>query len=204
MVVSPEYPKAPHHRFPVAIDCLVDIINSVFDDESLPFDRSKVAIGGFSAGANLAMAVSRHPSLQGRIAGLMAFYPPVNFTAKAVDIAAREAELAGGAAAAVEVKSKSGGVLPQDGLTMFSWGYLPEGQDLRDPRLSPTLAKRDSLPKKIYIVGCELDLLCAEAEKMAIKMAGPGGSESENKDCWERNGVKWERVLGEDHGKFTM
>jgi hypothetical protein len=58
VVVSFDYPKSPSHRFPTAVQALTDLVNVVLDDDSLPIDTSKVAIGGFSAGANLACAVT--------------------------------------------------------------------------------------------------------------------------------------------------
>ncbi|OBT42553.1 hypothetical protein VE00_06208 [Pseudogymnoascus sp. WSF 3629] len=188
LVVSLDYPKSPSYRFPTAIQALTDLVNAVLDDDSLPIDKSKVAIGGFSAGGNLACAVSQNKALQGRIKGLMAFYPPANFLPTTTD-------------ESMANPKGAGATLPQDQLSMFGWGYVKAGQDLRDPILSPVFALRESLPPKICIFGCELDLLCRQAEIMAEKMASCGPSERVGSDlAWERNGVKWEKILGEDHG----
>lgn len=46
------------------------------------------------------------------------------------------------------------------------------GQDLCDPQLSPFFAKRSDFPKRLWIVGCELDLLGHEAWRAAHKFAG--------------------------------
>jgi hypothetical protein len=46
-------------------------VNAVLDDNSLPFDRKKVAMGRASAGANLSLAVTQDESLQGRIGGVV-------------------------------------------------------------------------------------------------------------------------------------
>lgn len=185
LVVSLAYPLAPQHRFPTAKNALISIINSILEDESLPFDRSKVAIGGFSAGANLAFSTSQHESLQGRIHGLVAFYPPTNFSA-----VARVPEGVVGA----------GEALSQDQLNMFSWAYVLEGQDLHDPTLSPRFAERRNLPPKLCIIGCELDLLCESAERMTEQLAGRPSDEDNRELIWEQNGVRWEKVVGEDHG----
>ena len=59
LVVSLNYPKAPTHPFPGAAVALTSAVKAVLNDKTLPFDRSKVALGGFSAGGNLALAVAQ-------------------------------------------------------------------------------------------------------------------------------------------------
>ena len=192
LVVSLDYPKSPSYRFPTAVQALTDLVNAVLDDDSLPIDKSKVAIGGFSAGGNLACAVSQNKSLQGRIGGLVSFYPPANFLPRTADESMANPEGAGAA-------------LPQDQLSMFGWGYVKAGQDLRDPILSPIFAPRETLPPKICIFGCELDLLCKQEEIMAEKLASCGSGQRVGSElAWERNGVKWEKILGEDHGTYLL
>lgn len=94
-------------------------------------------------------------------------------------------------------------VLPKSQMMMLSWGYVGAGQDLRDPRLSPWSVDRGNFPKGICVVGCENDALCAENEAMAERM-GDAGTESGGRIgdelSWEQNGVRWEKILGEDHG----
>lgn len=80
LVISLHYPLAPQHRYPKAVKAIIDVVNAILEDESLPFDRNKVAIGGSSAGANLSLAAVQDPSLQGKIGGVVPFYPPVDFT----------------------------------------------------------------------------------------------------------------------------
>jgi hypothetical protein len=122
----------------------------------------------------------------------VAFYPPVNFSSRTTD------EL-------ITTPEGSGAVLPQDQLSMFSWGYVKEGQDLKDPILSPTFAPRQSLPPKICIFGCELDFFCRELAIMAEKMVSYGSEQRVGSElAWERNGVKWEKILGEDHGMNAL
>ena len=190
LVVSLDYPKSPAHQFPVAVQALTDIVNAVLEDDTLPIDTTKVAIGGFSAGGNLAFGVCQDKTLQGKIGGIVSLYAAVNFAAKSGEKQATAPEGAGA-------------VLPQDQLTMFSWAYVKEGQDLTDPVLSPAYAPRGTLPPKLYIIGCELDLLCRESEILAERLASEGAGELSGSDIlWEKNGVKWEKILGEDHGMF--
>jgi len=188
LVVSLDYPKAPQHRFPAPVKALVELINTVLEDEALPFDKTKVAIGGFSAGGNLALAVSQHESLQGKIKGVVSYYPVVDFTTPTeVNMATRP-------------KDADPDAL-ENNVHMFNWGYIKPGQDLSDPLLSVTYAPREKLPSKIYIIGCEYDLLCRDAELMARKFANAGETSKASDVAWEKNGVKWEKILGEIHGR---
>lgn len=188
IVVSVDYPKAPGSPFPAAVHSLIDSVKGVLEDETIPFDRTKVAVGGFSAGANLSLAICQDEALQGKIGGIVAFYPPCDFLPS---ISEKLATRPGNA--------------PPDPLehfaTMFDWGYFPKDQDLRDPQLSVTYAPREKLPAKICIVGCEYDLLCDEAHSMAQKWGAIGTGERKGNDLvWEQNGIRWEKVLGEVHG----
>jgi alpha/beta hydrolase fold len=163
-------------------------VKAVLEDESLPIDREKVTIGGSSAGANLSLACSQDPSLQGKIGGLVAYYPPSDIsTPVKVSMASRPVH--------------AGKDSLETAADMFNWAYCTVDVNLRDPQLSPTYAERAKLPPKLYIVGCEFDMLCRDSEIMAEKFASVGnGKRTGTDDNWERNGVKWEKVLGEDHG----
>jgi dienelactone hydrolase len=80
VVVSVNYPKAPLYPYPEAIEELVRIVKSVLDDDSLPVDKTKVALGGFSAGANLSLSIALRDELQGRLRGLLLYYPVTDFS----------------------------------------------------------------------------------------------------------------------------
>ncbi|KAM0138676.1 hypothetical protein ACHAP3_003540 [Botrytis cinerea] len=185
LVISLDYPKAPGSTFPQPVDQLTDVVNSILEDESLPFDRSKVAIGGFSAGGCYSLAVPQASSLQGRIHGVCAFYPVPGFvTPPSVSIAARP--------------SYATKDMLEDFMPLFNYAYINPGTDLCDPRLSVMYADREMLPKKICMVGCELDLLWYDAEFMAERLVGKDRVEGET--VWERDGVRWEKVMGVEHG----
>lgn len=79
------------------------------------------------------------------------------------------------------------------------------GQSLHDPQLSPVFAKQETLPPKIFFIGCEYDLLCRESEVMAEKMVRErSGQTVKSGDSWEQAGIKWEKVLAEEHGKHSL
>ncbi|KAH7342568.1 prolyl oligopeptidase-like protein [Rhexocercosporidium sp. MPI-PUGE-AT-0058] len=188
LVVSIDYPKSPAHPYPAGVQAVTDIVKAILEDETLPFDKNKVAIGGFSAGANLSLAVSQDDSLREKLRGVVAYYPPVNWTTTL------DQKLA------TKPKDSPTDILLSNG-PAFDWAYLPPGTDLQDPQLSVALAPRHQLPQKLYIIGCELDLLCGDSEVMAEKLANMGiGQRVGTEHVWEQNGVKWEKVLGEEHG----
>ncbi len=190
LIVSLDYPKAPRHRFPSQLEALVDVINAVLSDSTLPIDRFRVAIGGSSAGGNLALGVCQDESLRGSLGAVVALYAPMDFS---VDQERKRK------------KMFQGEVLPKSQMMMFSWGYVSEGQELRDPRLSPFYARRENLPKWMFLVGCGEDALCHEDERMARRMSELSSDLGERVGtdlCWEHNGIRWEEIVGEDHGKF--
>ncbi|KAK0125608.1 hypothetical protein ONS96_009442 [Cadophora gregata f. sp. sojae] len=190
LVVSLDYPKSPAHPYPAGVQAATDIVKAILEDDALPFDRQKVAIGGFSAGANFSLAVSQDEGLQKKLGGVVAYYPPVNWTTTL------EQKLA------TRPKDAPPDVLLSMG-PAFDWAYLPPGTNLADPQLSVAFAPRDKLPPKVYIIGCELDMLCGDSEVMAQKLAKIGtGQRVGTENVWVQNGVKWEKVLGEEHGMW--
>jgi acetyl esterase/lipase len=188
-VVSINYRKAPSCPFPFLVEDAAAVAKAVLADDGLPVDRSRVALGGFSAGGNLSLAIAQMDGLRGRIESIVAIYPVVDFS---------------GAFKGSFKKTKEG---RRDGLEktghLFDWGYVSAGQDRRDPLLSPIYAKRESLPPRIFMIGAEYDVLCHEAEVMALRLTGRGPQpEIGNGDSWERDGIKWRKVLDVQHG-FT-
>lgn len=53
----------------------------------------------------------------------------------------------------------------------FDWSYVPVGQNLRDPLLSPIFASKESLPPHVFLIACELDLSSHDAWRMAHQLA---------------------------------
>lgn len=192
LVVSLDYPKSPANPYPAAVAEVTRVVKLVLGDETLPIDKTKVAIGGFSAGANLALAVTQEDDVRPNIHGVVAYYPPVDWTTSF------EQKLA--------TRPKHAGPDPlADMVIPFDWAYLRPNQDMREPQLSVTFAPREKLPSKICIIGCDLDLLCRDAEIMAEKLASSGSGQRVGNDLvWERNGIKWEKVIGFEHGEYPL
>ncbi|KAH6855893.1 hypothetical protein B0I37DRAFT_395776 [Chaetomium sp. MPI-CAGE-AT-0009] len=63
LVIALNYAKAPWAAFPAPLLDTEALYHAILNDESLPIDRMRVALAGFDAGANLALALSQLPSL---------------------------------------------------------------------------------------------------------------------------------------------
>ena len=185
-IVSISYSKSPFYRFPTQIHDIAAIVKEVLADSSLPIDKSNVVIGGSSSGGNLVFGVCQE--LKGVFKGVVSFYPVADYTRTVKQQLASRPPDSG-----VDILGPT--------MQMLAWGYIPQGHDKRDPRLTVSLAKREDLPPKICIVGVELDLMCRDAEIMAERFASAGSGKRVGTDIkWEQNGVRWEKVLGQEHG----
>ncbi|KAI1077925.1 alpha/beta hydrolase fold protein [Whalleya microplaca] len=192
LIVSLDYSKAPLHPFPVGVYDVAALANAVLADSDLPIDKTKVAIGGFSAGANLALCASQLPGLRGTVRAALTFYPIVDWS-HPPDVKLARRPYTGGPRDALEHSSY-----------WFDWGYVSPGQNRRDPLLSPCYAARGDLPAWIYVVGAQWDILRLESQTMIHELAGLGGAEKKKdpEEDFEVGTYKWTLARGCSHG-FT-
>lgn len=193
-VVSIPYRLGPSYKFPVAPKDCAAMITAVIQDESLPVDKTRVVIGGYSAGGTLSLAAPQilSPEIKKSIKAIVAYYPSTN---SAVDTATK-----------IQRQNLPAG--RKDSLHwmayMFSSGYLAPGTNRADPLMSPIFAKRENLPEKIYILGCEWDLLCLEARDMAEDLAELEHGEQvdlrQGRTGWTKGNVQWEMLQDVEHG----
>ncbi|KAJ5153868.1 Alpha/beta hydrolase fold-3 [Penicillium coprophilum] len=191
LVVSLNYRKAPHHPFPTATFDVADVARCVLADKSLPVDHSRIAIGGFSAGGNLALSVSQFPGLKRLIKAAVVYYPIVDFCHPPN----------------VKLDSRPYKNGPRDRLEKASWwldwGYVDAGQNRRDPLLSPVYAGKDELPPWIYMIGAQWDMLRLEAQQMIHGLAGLEDRVGvQQEEDFEVGRYKWTLAMGCLHG-FT-
>ncbi|KAK8036082.1 alpha/beta hydrolase fold protein [Apiospora rasikravindrae] len=192
LVVSLDYSKAPLHPFPAGVLDVEALADAVLADPSLPIDKARVAIGGFSAGGNLALGASQLPALKGRIKAALIFFPIVDWShAQDVKLARRPYS---NDESPVPDSLKSAGY-------WFDWAYVSVGQNRCDPVLSPCYAKREDLPPWIYMVGAQWDMLRLEAQEMIHALAGLEERETKEAD-FEEGTYKWTLAWGCSHG-FT-
>lgn len=173
---------------------------AVFDDESVPFDRHRVAVGGFSSGGNLATAVCQLKSIRDTIqpSAVCPIYPLVDLATNPNKKAAtRYYKPTLGSGLRANATDMLSPVAP-----LFGWSYLPYGQHLRDPLLSPIFAPREHLPKKIFIVAAELDRLAHEAWRMASLLAHRPEPSVDAKVGQEQPGAPGELILDDERFMF--
>ncbi|RGP74616.1 hypothetical protein FSPOR_1193 [Fusarium sporotrichioides] len=173
LVVALNYKKAPHARFPAPIYDLEQLIFAVLSDSSLPIDKDRIALMGFSAGGNLALSVSTLPSMCGsgdgvrRIKTVIPMYPVVDVSV------VQEYKMQ-----TRQYKPSLGGfrAKPVDYLArlspFFDAAYTLAGQDFQDPLLSPIYAPKEQLPPNMFVLADELDMLANESWRMICRLSG--------------------------------
>lgn len=141
-----------------------------------------MALIGYSAGGNLVLTATQLKGLQKRIKGVVAYYPAAD------------------PGRTFEQRMKTATKLPErrsdilkDMAPMFDWAYVSRGTDRTNPLLSPVRAPRNIEPEKLYILGCEYDMLCTEAEEMAEIWADSEGGQQEalpgERVGWKRGNI---------------
>jgi len=176
-VLSLDYRLAPEHRFPAAVeDCVAVIQFAAREGASLGLDPARLAVGGDSAGGNLA-AVAALAARNAGIAlkGQVLIYPATDFV--------------GGTASHEDYAE--GFLLTRDAVAWFSGNYVDPAQH-RDWRASPLRAPDLArLPPALVIVG-ECDVLRDESRAYAAALRRAG------------NEASFHLYPGMIHGFFTM
>ncbi|KIW08796.1 uncharacterized protein PV09_00730 [Verruconis gallopava] len=194
-VVSINYRKAPEYGFPQPVEDVAALIQAVLDDPELPVDKDRVAVLGYSAGGNLCLTGPQLNNLHTKIKASVAFYPVTDFKRT---LAMR---------VAASTPPPNGTDMLVRSSRAFNWFYLRGKQDYENPLLSPLYADRSRLPPKLFLMGCEYDILCAEARDAAAKYAEQeeaGGAKKmplgEGRVGWTCGNVVWEELKGLEHG----
>jgi acetyl esterase len=160
-VLSIDYRLAPEHPFPAAIDdALAAFRHAVEHASELGADPARVAVGGDSAGGNLAAGVARMAILEGGPAPAfqLLFYPWVDLSRK------RESHLL----------FNDGFLLTESQLDWYAQNYLAEPGDALDPRCSPMLADGLGGIAPAYIAVAGFDPLRDEGEDYARSLRAAG------------------------------
>ncbi len=147
IVVTIDYRLAPEHQFPAAV---TDAINSlewvIYNKGSLKIDCSRIAVGGDSAGGNLA-AICALYSLKYREFKLcfqLLIYPVIDMTFSSESH---------------QLFSSGYGILDSSTDKWFRKHYIPNQNDWRNWMASPLFAKSHNGLPRTLIVLAELDML---------------------------------------------
>ena len=160
IVLSLDYRLAPEHPFPAAVDDCHAATRWIFANAAdLNVDRSRIAIGGDSAGGNLAlttlMQAEKNHDMQ--FATQLLLYP-------CVDIAARTESR--------KLFAKGFGV--SEDICGFLRTYYAQGHDLQDPLISPYYAPDLSFMLPTLIVTAENDPVRDEAKLFSDRLQKEG------------------------------
>ncbi|KAI4209327.1 MAG: hypothetical protein LQ351_007719 [Letrouitia transgressa] len=180
--VSVEYRLAPEYPFPVAVeDGYEAILHLACNSDAYGIDAQKIAVTGFSAGANLTFTVpmmlhdyterlplasegsKNIPSF--RIVSLVSFYPILNFS---------ESRTLKRTSSKRPEKC-----LPPTLTNMFDASYMPDEKNQTSPFASPAIAPDDILKnglpaENIGLFCCEWDMLYAEGLEFAKRLKNLG------------------------------
>ena len=158
VVVSVDYRLAPENKFPAALVDCYEATRWVSENyEAINVDPLRIAVGGDSAGANLATAVC----LTARDTG----EPSISFqllVCPVTDISSFDRD---------SCKRYADGYFLT--LTQMKWFrdlYIEKADDVYDPRVSPLLARDLSGLPDSLIITAEFDLLRDEGERYAQRL----------------------------------
>ena len=160
-VVSVDYRLAPEHKFPAAVeDCFAATEWVAGNAAALGIDPGRLAVGGDSAGGNLAAVVSimAHDKGAPRISCQLLIYPAMD-AAMHHDSIARFAE---------------GYVLTRATMGWFYEQYLRAADDAADWRASPLLATNLNGLPPAFVLTAGYDPLSDEGDAYAARLAAAG------------------------------
>jgi acetyl esterase len=160
VVISVDYRLAPEHPFPAAVDDATAATKWILSNAgSLGLDPRAIAVGGDSAGGNLAAVVSL--ALRGSAlvpAFQLLVYPATDFTRS-------------------EPSHKlfgSGLVLTTESMDWFVENYLPSASTHRDPRASPLFARDLTGLPPAFVLTAGFDPLRDEGRAYADRLREAG------------------------------
>ena len=181
-VATVEYRLAPEHRFPTAAeDCYTALRWTVANAERLGIDPTRVAVGGESAGGNLAAAVA----LMARDHG----GPSLALQLLEVPVT----DISAGAENHPSVRLYGEGYgLDRADMDFYANEYLADPTDGSSPYASPLLADDLTGVAPAHVITAEYDVLRDSGEAYARRLAEAGVE------------TTLHRMLGHNHGSSVL
>ncbi len=161
MVISADYRLAPEHKFPAGLeDAYAALVWVDHHAEEIGIDRTRIGVGGSSAGGNLAAAVT--------LLARARRGPPIRFLLMTYPICDTSHHYP---------SYRENAEAPLLSTAMMGWfveQYLAPGADPADPLVAPIrAADLRGLPPAL-IITAECDPLCDEAKAYAARLAEAG------------------------------
>ncbi|GAB3665704.1 alpha/beta hydrolase [Ramlibacter alkalitolerans] len=160
-VIAVDYRLAPEHRFPAAVDDAIAATQWISDNAaSLKVDANRLAVGGDSAGGNLAAVVALHARDSGRlpIAFQLLIYPATDQRRNAPS----------------HTSNGQGYLLTKETITYFHDHYFGDDSHDEDWRASPLLAQSHADLPRAFILTAGYDPLRDEGLQYAQKLSEAG------------------------------
>ncbi len=161
VTVSVDYRLAPENKFPAAVDDAIAALEWVAAHAGeLGGDSARLAVGGDSAGGNLAAVAAQVARRRGspELMFQLLIYPPTDFTADTASL-----------------RENAGGYfLTYDDMVWFREHYLNSLEDRTNPLASPLLASDLSGLPPALIITAEYDPLRDEGEQYGQKLRAAG------------------------------
>ncbi len=179
--IAIDYRLAPEHPFPAAVDdCFAATRHIAANAAAFGIDANRLAVGGDSAGGNLAAVVCQLAKAQGgpAISFQLLIYPVTQLGATAETLSMRE--------------NAKGYFLEKESMDWFTKLYCPDLKHRTDPRLSPLLASDLSGLPPAYVATAGFDPLRDEGRDYADKLDAAGVA------------VTYVNYPGMVHGFFSM
>ena len=179
LVAVAGYRLAPEHPFPAAIDDCYATVRWVAEHaDEIGADRARLAVGGDSAGGNLAAAVALRARDSGgpALAGQLLVYPNTDQLADDESMRAADDPF----------------LFNRHSVAWYRQHYLTDPGDVASPLASPLRAESLAGLPPALVITAEFDPLRDQGEAYARRMAGEGVQ------------VELSRYPGMAHGFFTM
>jgi acetyl esterase len=160
-VVSVDYRLAPEHRFPVgAEDCFAALEWVAKNAAAIGADPRRIAIGGDSAGGNLAavVALMARDRKGPRLCHQLMVYPVTDYAFDTPSYA----------------ENAQGPLLTRDTMRAFWKLYIQREEDGRNPYASPLRARDLAALPPAHVITAEYDPLRDEGEAYGKRLAAAG------------------------------
>ena len=160
-VLSVDYRLAPESKYPVPVeDSYAALLWIVANADRLGIDRRRIAVGGDSAGGNLATVMALLSRDRGgpRLAHQVLIYPVTDH-----DLDTRSYR-----------ENATGYVLTREGMRWFWSHYLAREAQGREPYASPLRASSLAGLPPALVITAEYDPLCDEGEAYAARLRDAG------------------------------